>query len=359
MKKLSNLSSLVKLCGARTVYASEKFLKIGLIHGGEGNLGDDAMAEAARKALPDFELIRFMHPKQEIKLSRLKLSGNQYFKSAVLGGGTLICPTWSKEVEAALRQDLPVWSLGTGVGSSGFDHADEVDLREWKPLLADFKRIGLRGPRSKAALTSLGLSNVEVIGDLALSLAKAELAPLPKKPKIAINITTPGGKEYRDSKYAALQELETVLPSFVQKGWEIVPIAMHPCDITPLQNLMNRISQEDTSILSPKDADSFFEIISSCSFTVAVRLHAAVLSCCVGTPPLMLGYRDKCLDFMESMKLEHWHISLQDSKPLEISEKLLHLAETYPELRSDILNQSNAWKQSIETYVSSTLASIS
>lgn len=357
-KKIKHLVDTVNLCTARAACFLQPTDRLGLIYGGTGNLGDDAMAEAARQLLPDFQLLRFMHPKQENRLSRLNLSGRRYFKSVILGGGTLICPTWSKEAKAALHQGLPVWSLGTGVGSSGFDHATEVDLKEWLPLLADFRRIGLRGPRSQATLTALGISQAEVIGDLALSLAKPQAQPSSDPPKIAVNVTTPGGQDYRGSQYASLQELETVLPVLIKAGWELVPVAMHPGDIAPLSYLLHRISMGHLAIASPIYSKDFFELVAGCRFTVAVRLHAAVLSCCVGVPPLMLGYRDKCLDFMESMHLEQWHVSLQNAQPLEIGEKLLYLSEMAMDLRPDVMAQANVWKKTIESYVAETLSQV-
>ena len=67
----------------------------------------------------------------------------------------------------------------------------------------------------------------------------------------------------------------------------------------------------------------------------------------------MLGYRDKCLDFMESMNLEEWHIDLRKAANLEISDKVIMLSRDSSKLRQDIHNRAKNWKNTIQIYVES------
>jgi len=354
-KKLSTLKAFSQITGERIVSLPQSSNRLGLICGGSGNLGDDAMVEAAHFLLPHAKLIRFEHPKQEHRLMRMGLSGQRYFHSMILGGGTLICPTWRKQVQAALQQELLVWSLGTGVGSNGFNQPTEVEIREWKALLMDFHRLGVRGPRSKTALEAIGIDKAEVIGDLALSLTCNELMQPCEPPCFAVNITVPTGQTYDDGEYTRLQELEPILQTLIQQGWQPLPIAMHASDLPPLRQLMHRVSMEHLPIHVVSTPDEFFQLVAPCSFTIAVRLHAAVLSCCVGVPPLMLGYRDKCLDFMQSMQLEDWHVGLQTAEAMEIPDKVQMLSERSTTLRIDVLKRAQAWRQTLKDYVVSTV----
>ena len=350
--KLTVLKEIGQIANQRFTSLSYPKHRLGLICGGRGNLGDDAMLEAAERLFPNARLLPYIYPKQEGRFELIGLSGIRYFDSVILGGGTLISSTWFDMVRTALQQGLGVWSLGTGVGSSGFDQPNHIDLSAWKPLLADFQRLGVRGPRSKDMLNAMGLANAEVVGDLALSLTQDHLTALADSPRFALNISVPVGQSYNEGEYIRLQELELVLPKLIHQGWQPVPVAMHPSDVEPIRQLLQRLSMEHLPIPVLSSADDFFELVSPCSFTIAVRLHAAVLSCCVGVPPLMLGYRDKCLDFMESMHLEDWHIGLQTAQPSEISDKVLLLAQAGLPMRSQILNQAKLWKTSIRTYIS-------
>jgi polysaccharide pyruvyl transferase WcaK-like protein len=350
------MSKFFRAANERRSYLHYVPSRLGLICGGSGNLGDDSMVEAAHHLLFKAKLFRFGHPKQEYCLNLIGLAGQRYFDSVILGGGTLISPHWVNHTRTALKQGLPLWTLGTGVGSSGFDDQDSVEIEAWKPLLMDFKRISVRGPKSKEALASIDINNVEVIGDLALSLTRDYLEEPSCPRRFAINIALPKGHDYRTGEYARLQELEEVLRKLISNGYQPVPVAMHWSDVLPLKQLMQRTSMGHIPVSVIPTADEFFGIVGSCSFTIGVRLHSAVLSCCVGVPPLMLGYRNKCLDFMQSMELEEWYVALNKAKPMEVVEKALLLSESAAALRPVILFRAQAWKQKIKDYVKSVIS---
>ena len=322
---------------------------------GYQNLGDDAMFEAAQKLFSGDTLVTLHEPWHERRLAPLGLAGNRYCRTAVLGGGTLINPFAAHRVRDCLRMGLSLSTLGTGVGSCGFRQSHRVNIDEWKPLLADFQKLGVRGPRSKEALEAIGLSNVEIIGDLALSLARDECSPLSDPPSFGINLACPDKSVPEEAvhwgpEYSRLQELEHILKEFVRAGWRPVPVAMNASDLIPLKELMERITSEQFPIPVAGTAEAFYHLTSSCSFVIAGRLHAAILACCMGVPTLMLGYRDKCLDFMESMQLTEWCVSLQAARPGTIADKVQSLEETAPRLRAEILPRAQYWKRAIEAY---------
>jgi polysaccharide pyruvyl transferase WcaK-like protein len=319
---------------------------------GEGNLGDEVMLEAARRLLPEVDLIVPQSAWRERALARLGLSGPSYFHSFILGGGTLIAPYWLPSVRAAQEAGIPIWSLANGVGSSGFGDAVQVDLADWKAPLSRFQAVSVRGPRSLAQLRALGIERAEVIGDLALSLTSAQSPPpLPAIPRFLVNVTLPPGQTLEESSYASLTDLERLIRELIGQGWMPVPVAMHHRDIEPLQTLMNRACHCPDRVLVPKTAEEFFALVAPCHVAIAVRLHAAILACCLGVPPLMLGYRDKCLDFMESMELQNWHIPLDRVQPGELRTMAHALIGCAAGLRPEILASARAWKAKIVRYV--------
>lgn len=282
---------------------------------GFNNLGDDVMYEAACALFAGDAVVSYQEPWHERRLRRLGLGGSPFFETAILGGGTLINPFGVQRVQCALSQGLPVITLGTGVGSCGFRHANKVDISEWKSLLADFRRIGVRGPRSKQALECIGVNRVEVIGDLALWGACEGFRPPTDPPRFAINIAVPDDsvedeRIHSTSEYEQLDELSGVIRKLVSDRWLPVPIPMNDSDIGPIERLLASAGINGVAVNRVQNIEQFRQVVSGCVFTIAVRLHAAVLSCCVGVPPLLIGYRDKCLDFMESMELGEWHVSL-------------------------------------------------
>ncbi len=326
---------------------------------GHGNLGDDAMFEAAQRLFREAALLSLDHPVRERRLAHVNLAGRRYFHAAVLGGGTLINPIWFDQVRCAIEQKLPVWTLGTGVGSCGFVQPREVEIASWVPLLSRFRRLGVRGPRSKQALDAQGIEGADVVGDLALALT-LETASRPADPaRFAVNVYLPWADRRQPDRYPSLQSLKRVLQDLVRAGWQTVPVAMSREDLPTLSWLMDEVNGMDQPLSCAESTESLFESVRRCSFSIAVRLHAAVLSCCVGVPPLMLGYRDKCLDFMESMGLEDWYVDLETSEPETVAAKVKQLVETGPVLRESVLAQAQHWKRRIQAYASSTRAFLS
>ncbi|WP_257455085.1 polysaccharide pyruvyl transferase family protein [Archangium lipolyticum] len=328
--------------------------------GGQGwrNLGDDVLFEAAQRVLGGVRLVSFRYPRQEERFARLGLSGRSYFQLFILGGGTFINPYGLGTVRAALRQGLPAWTLGTGVGSAGFNMSRRPELAEWRALLRDFHAVGVRGPCSKALLEDLGVSQAEVIGDLALVLAReAPMRPLEPR-RFAVNLVLPPRQEREGFSYERLEGLERAIRHFMDQEWEPLFVAMHEHDVESLHRLKTAVGRAEDPTHSPRTAEEYMELVGPCTLTLATRLHAAVLSCCAGTPALSLGYREKCLDFMSSLGLEAWHVDL--SVPEEdIFERAVALAEVADHLRAPILARAQARKRRLHAYARSLLASAS
>jgi polysaccharide pyruvyl transferase WcaK-like protein len=320
--------------------------------GGHGfqNLGDDALFEAARQVFDGFHVATFRFAPREMRLARLGLSGSRYFQQFILGGGTFINPYGLPVARTALRQGLPAWTLGTGVGSAGFNMNPRPELLEWRDLLRDFRAVGVRGPLSKATLDALNVPRVEVIGDLALVFAREASEPpaLPRRFAVNTMFSPPGEKAgYPDER---LDGLAHAVRHFMSQGWEPVFVAMHEWDALCLRRLAATVGREGAIIHEPRTAEAYMRLVGPCTLTLAVRLHAAVLSCCAGTPPLMLGYREKCLDFMASLGLEAWHVDLS-SPEQDIFSRALALAEQADELRAAILTRAQERRRSIQEYV--------
>lgn len=353
-QRLTSHGALLSLARHRMAARCRPMPRVGYIGAlGAGNLGDEAMFEAAQRLLPHYELIPLTAPWHEQRLARVGLSGQRFFYSVVLGGGTLINPYWTGKTRAALELGVPVWALGTGVGSSGFEQPSSVEIREWQPLLERLVRIGVRGPRSRAALAAIGIRNVDVIGDLALSLTRRQESEPADPPRFAVNVALPAGPESGSEPYRRLQELEEIVVQLVENGWQLVPIAMHASDVGPIRHLLRSVSLDHLPIPVLETTQQFFRKVGPCCFTVGVRLHAVILSCCVGVPPLMLGYRDKCLDFMESMQLAEWHVALESASRDEIAAKVSLLSRGAAALRPAVLRRAQSWKDRIEEYVES------
>lgn len=323
---------------------------------GSGNAGDDAIYEAAEQLFPDSRLLTYHLPAREGRLARVGLGGKKYFRRLLIGGGTFLNDSTLVTVRAALEQGLPVATLGTGAGSMGLNMPRRVDLSAWTDLMAHFDAIGVRGPVSKAALENAGVSRVEVVGDLALLHSRPERPERAETRRFAVSAAQPFPRHVEGFSLERLDELGDAVSALMKRGWEPVFVAMDAHDEIALAHVKSRVTAGHFPTLHPGTTSALLDLFDGCAFTLAIRLHAAVLSTCVGTPSLMLGYRDKCLDFMASLGLEAWHVDLFEPKP-DIVTKALELAEAAQSLRQVVLSSSLEMKARLEAYAARLRAS--
>ncbi|HEX6707047.1 MAG TPA: polysaccharide pyruvyl transferase family protein [Albitalea sp.] len=304
---------------------------------GHRNIGDEVLFEAFRDTLFDDCLLV---PYEDFSLLSAVASARRT-TAVVLGGGTLINERLHLDpLDEAHREGRPFFVFGTGVSDPGYwaqyPKARWLDIESWKRRLATARYIGVRGPRSCEWLHAQGITQAEVIGDPALSIALPE--PVPRSadaPLLGINLGAhdpvmgaPG------SDFAAVLAL---IRHVVARGWRVRFLAMHPID----QRLGRRLKQEiaDPAFELPAfdpDCRALLRAIASCDCVVGQRLHVTVLACAVAVPNLSLSYQPKCLDFLESIGREDLALKTDQLTPPLLIERLewLQGADLSPQLRS-------------------------
>jgi polysaccharide pyruvyl transferase WcaK-like protein len=205
---------------------------------------------------------------------------------------------------------------------------------------------------SQARLQQLGVdTEVEVVGDLALVLAEERPVEPADPPRFALNVARQGAGGADTELEAALRRVEVHARELVSRGWKLVPVALHRSDVAPLRSLVSRVVGRETVIEPAETVESFNHTVGPCRFLAGVRLHSAVLSCCIGVPPVMLGYRDKCLDFMESMELTELYVDIGAGAGGRIGDKVSLAQRDSGELRQTVLRRAGAWKARLVEYV--------
>jgi len=318
-------------------------------YAGHDNAGDEAVFTGVTRLRGDLNWTKVFLGKRQFEVtSALGMDGPRYLSSVALGGGTLISSGGTLHiVNRLLLLGQSVWACGTGVGSYGWGDEPYPDIRAWQRPLSHFRGIGVRGPLSKQLLDELGVEGVRVVGDLALSLVRDKTAQICQPPCIAVNLSVPvraSESVDMDGVIGAVVRLAKVRQ---EKGWRVLPLAMARRDIVPLQHLCSELNLSPRCILYTLEADSILDQIAGCTVMVGVRLHSAVLAACAGVPPILLGYRPKCLDFMSSMRLEDRNIDLlaSDVRTVEARiEELSSSAALTHDLRRGLLDRARAWR---------------
>lgn len=324
--------------------SSNKKQNIGYIGGhGVDNLGDDVMYYALRKHLPGFNILTFQTVGVEKALAKFNLSGNHYFEKLVLGGGTLINDVWLDKVRRSLDLNIPIFALGTGVGSCGIEQETKVQFQNWNAVLEVFQYVGVRGELSKKRLLEIGV-NSDISGDLALLLAEDKISYNTEK-RIVLNLMDIPEYNVYWEKY---------IPEFkamIEKGWIIQPMVINPIDLEYTRSYFKKLGLYDP-IHTTLNYDKFRSQITGAQFSVNVRLHASVLSLCTNTPSILLGYRDKCHDFMQSLNLLDYYIAVEDelnNNEFSLNDKInsLKSVESNNILREKIAKETSVYKDKL------------
>jgi polysaccharide pyruvyl transferase WcaK-like protein len=324
---------------------------------GHKNLGDEALYAAIQSLLHPLPLMAFSSAQESI-LERVSLGGKHHFQGVLLGGGTIIGPAYAVPVRRTLNLRLPMATFGTGVGSAGFGNAEYPEIGEWRSMLDRFEMIGVRGWRSYEALTELGVKNVEVIGDPALSLGPSSLPQVRAKSTLVINLAGNVGDKYGIGSCDCYREIAAIAKQHVAQGGELLPVALGPGDSGFLRDLLVDAGLGNHSILQPRTHDEYLAHISGAQWLIGVRLHSAVLASVVGTVPILVSYRNKCRDFMESVDLAHLAVKF-DAEAGPLIRSAFESAQSQPELRNLIFDKVQHWRSEQRSYANRVMASFS
>ncbi len=339
----------------RSLLRSRRKLAVGYIGWiGHQNLGDQILFRVIKKALNDFDLIPILPAPGERMLTELGLGGRAVFQAVLLGGGTLINPPYLAVAQLVKELRLPLYSVGTGVGSSGFGMPPDSDsYEEWARVLGGSPMLAVRGPLSARRLQDSGVPDAEVIGDPALGLASDALPKFRSKRQLVINLAQEPGIEFGTGEFRIFTDIGAIASQFLQEGGELLGVALGSHDRSTLERFRAVHKLGGMRIEDHRSSgDRLLAAIEGSTALIGVRLHSAVLACCVGVPVILLAYRSKCLDFMTSMNLDAFAIPLREEPAGPLLRARFRQILDHPALGEQIYRQAIFWKCKQQSYYS-------
>ncbi len=270
------------------------------------NLGDEALFLAISNLLRPAALFPYAPTPFEMRLLR-SLKPDKTFRALCLGGGTLIGRSpYLKLVQDALASNTPVFSFGTGVLSQSFWRqvdGNDIDCDQWRAPLAEFAAVSVRGRLSAALLERMGIENAQVVGDPVLALAGDTLADEGEDLVLGVNIGHPGnGCLWGGSIARVVNAVAGALRLLAGHGWRFRLFGVWPGDRAVIRRLAQQVGGAHIeSCRHYADPHEFIADAGKCCVFLGMKLHATVLAYCSFTPVVMLEYRPKCMDFMESV----------------------------------------------------------
>jgi hypothetical protein len=279
------------------------------------NLGDEAMLESCRRALP--HIAWTARPPFDTcpdgPVARVRAVWHRSLESvlgtgpAVLGGGTLInrIPGWLDEyrrLKRAARRPVPVLSPGVANPEYWSGKPGWRDTRSgWRDALADLPEVGVRGPLSKRLLDEAGVPNVSVTGDPALIFYRGPRPQPGGRRRVALNAGRSNGEVWgtEDGLIAGLADGARRLAA---SGFDVRLFPVWDRD-EPVCHEVACAAGLTPRAVDPLilDAEAFIDYLERFDVVVSVKLHAAVLAAAAGVPFVAVEYRPKVRDFAESI----------------------------------------------------------
>ena len=316
---------------------------------GHENLGDEMLYQAYQRLFPEYHVLPFISLRSSKRDTYRKITGRDIFAAGCLGGGTLINRSKKRlETFCRLLDECPVcFCLGTGVADSGFweGRADWKDqLTAWVDRLKQCQFVGVRGPVGAAVLKQAGLKDVEVVGDSALIFAKESYAA-PEEKVLGVNVGTALGNVW-GTEEQMVERIAVACKALRSKGWKILFLCVWPRDMDSSRALAKQIGIADPQIhLVTCDVAQALDVCGRCTTFIGMKLHSVVTAICAGVPSIMIEYRPKCRDFMDSLGLEEYVVR-SDSIDLDhlvgLSE---HLASNRPAIQDKMRKRTAEFKQ--------------
>jgi len=325
---------------------------------GHSNLGDEAMFDEIVESFSDFKIVPLLPEPGERLISRLGV-GPGVFDAVLLGGGTLINCDFIAVARLVQEQQVPLYSLGTGVGSCGFNRPENsccLDL--WEDIFRTSSLVSVRGPLSQGMLEHAGVRKIQVIGDPALKAAPDHPPVFRTRRRLVINLAQESGTPYGSGQFQVFRSIAEIAADFLNNGGEVVGVALGDRDRAVLENFRT----ENNLTMGIEDhrhsVQGFFDTVMGSLALIGVRLHSAVLASCVGVPSMLFVYRLKCRDFMSSMDLDDFALPLSADTSPQLLRSRFERILSEPDLGERIYRKAISWKHKQEAYYEEVRAEI-
>lgn len=320
---------------------------------GRANLGDEALYDAFVALFPGHALISTNDPLPiEMSLHAMIIRGGKPFDAVMLGGGTLI---FHKEYAEILRRaqarGVPTAVFGTGVIDAGFwsERLGELGYDpvkdEWVSVLKRVAYIGVRGPESVRMLEEVGIRDVEIIGDPALSICpEIPAGERGRVRRVAMNTGNIGPAWGRQDDIERCMGQAAGL--LLANEWGVDFFGMHAADHERASAVISANGLDAVELWSEfSDTHGFLERLSRYDIVISQKLHGVVLAAGLGIPCISVAYEPKCIDFMRSIDMDRFVLRADKVTPEGILGLVEQIDAEYESIRGTIRERVNHWRE--------------
>lgn len=266
---------------------------------GHLNLGDEILFEAARECFKPTPIV------SDPLLGRpmfKRMTDRKRHLVAILGGGTLIgdhppFERFKTELKKAGGNGLV---FGAGVSQYVLAGSVPTWLEQWGELLRPLHYVGVRGPDSATTLARVGV-DAEILGDPVCWFSQPQDFWVPRANVLGLNVGQAQGAMFGDET-TVQQGFSDYARAMRQQGWAVEFFCVWPDDLATTRKVA-----ADAGIERPiihchyQGARAYLNRVRNLKLFVGIKLHAVALAMCANVPALMVEYRPKCLEFMNTL----------------------------------------------------------
>jgi hypothetical protein len=324
-----------KICNIlKPIVYPGKFLQyVGWV--GYSNLGDEAIKDACDELFKPLGLL----PGGASKYRPVEAIRDIWpLGGVLLGGGTLIGHNGPID---EFKYGVQKYGCGVIIGA-GVEpvETDQIPnwLLQWREVLVNIEFVGVRGIDSARVLSKVGI-NAVVTGDTALYFGEnnSYWSPLPMH--IGINIGQSNGHVYGHEEIISSQYSEFIKLLIID-GWQVEFFCVVPDDVEITLKTAKKAGIERPRIHKIYlDSRKYKEVVKRMSVFVGMKLHSVVLANCAGVPAVMIEYRPKCKEYMESVNMGEYVIRSDSISPNDVMLKVDHVYANKLEISAAISNK--------------------
>jgi polysaccharide pyruvyl transferase WcaK-like protein len=308
---------------------------------GQNNLGDEICYNVIKNLLEK----KATEYRKEISIEsgmNSGMSGDEH--ALVIGGGTLLrlaSDSRTSVMKFAIQHDIPVYFFGTGVIDIPYETVDRITPEVLEIL--NRSTVCVRGPQSRKNLADNGFFGAKVISDPGL-LVSPKYASSKESKIVGINIGSTCHNLFGSEKYV-MGATERIIDYLTLRGFEVILFPMWDKDFEIIKQLSR--DSKFKAISWDGDIQKFLDTLSGFKFIIGMKLHAIVTAASLGIPYISLAYRNKCVDFSESIGLEKYCIK---TDIIGLAEKVIETIGTLENGYDQAKANMSHWKEKYAVY---------
>jgi len=293
------------------------------------NLGDEALYLANQKVFGSYELV-----------PDYKRYGIQHSRITLFGGGTLL-PFLSFWV----RPNKYNYAFGVGVEILNFwsEFFPKEAIEKTKKF--NFRLLGVRGEISRQALRGWGI-NSQVVGDPCLLLEPSSYMKK-KEDLITLNFSSIN-RIWGYNRERILREVTKLCKALQVEGYSLVLVLFCKEDMSSIERVTKIANVEVFD--DWKDIRATINFIASSRVLIGERLHSAIFSASTYTPFVMIAYRPKCFDFVDTVGFRKYTLRTDEMTCEKVMRLFRDLVENWKDMRRELVRNVETYRKKLKDF---------